>query len=156
MSAMRVCVLGAQNSFWRSNKFCFLVVWPRSWHFWKEPKINSRCDWRCLLSWQVLFPHREMRISWQFCNNSEIHLWLWKVWSLGVCLQSSFYVTRARKNDKNRQNTLFCWKRWTWYPTNNCYSISHFNQPIIEKNNERIVCGHQSIRDYWRCVLSHM
>ena len=40
-------------------------------------------------------------------NNSEIHLCLWKVWSLVVCLQSSFYVTRARKDNRNRQNTFF-------------------------------------------------
>ena len=51
--------------------------------------------------------NREMRISWWLCNNSEIHLWLWKVLSLVVCSQSSFYVTRARKDDTNRQNTLF-------------------------------------------------
>ena len=40
------------------------------------------------------------------CNNSEIHLWFWKVWSLVVHSQSSFHVTGARKDDKNRQNTL--------------------------------------------------
>ena len=34
-------------------------------------------------------------------------LWLWKMWSLVVCSQSSFYVTRARKDDKNRQNMFF-------------------------------------------------
>ena len=44
---------------------------------------------------------------WWLCNNSGIHLWFWKEWSLVVCSQSSFHVTRARKDDKNRQNTLF-------------------------------------------------
>ena len=55
---------------------------------------------------EVLFQQKEMRISWRLCNNSEIHLWLWKVWSLVVCSQSSFQVTRALKDDKNRQNTI--------------------------------------------------
>ena len=55
--------------------------------------------------------NREMRIYRCLCNNSEIHLWLWKVWSLVVCSQSSFHVTRARKDDKNRQNTLFFAKK---------------------------------------------
>ena len=41
------------------------------------------------------------------CNNYEVHLWLWKRWSLVNCSQSSFYITRARKDNKNRQNTLF-------------------------------------------------
>ena len=34
----------------RSNKFLFLVALSRGVHFWREPKISSRCYWRCLLS----------------------------------------------------------------------------------------------------------
>ena len=94
----------------KNKQIPFLVVWPKGLHFGREFKINSRWYWRCLLSWQVLFKQREMRISWRLCNTSEIHLWLWKVWSLVVCSQSSFYVTRAHKDDKNRQNRLFL--RW--------------------------------------------
>ena len=95
--------------FWRANKVLFLVVWSGGLDFWRESKVNSRCYRRCLLSWQVFFQQREMRISWWLCNNSEIHLWFWKVWSVVVCSQSSFYVTRARKDDTNRQNTQFLW-----------------------------------------------
>ena len=32
------CVPGAQYSFWRSNKFPFLVVWPSGLLFWREPR----------------------------------------------------------------------------------------------------------------------
>ena len=50
-------------------------------------------------------------LGW-LCNNSEIHLCFWKLWSLVVCSQSAFCVTRARKDDKNRQNTfLICQKK---------------------------------------------
>ena len=60
---------------------------------------------------------REMQIAGWFCNNSEIHLWLWKVWSLVVCSHSSFYVTGSRKDNKNRQNTLFVsWKKLNLVP----------------------------------------
>ena len=107
MSAMWVCVPGAQHSFWRSKKFLFLVACSRGLQFWREPKISSKCYWRCLLSWRVLFQQREMRNSWWLCNNSEILLCLWKVWCLVVCSKRSFYITRARKDDKNRQNTFF-------------------------------------------------
>ena len=93
--------------FWRSNKLLFLVAGSKGLHFWREPKINSRCYWRYLMSWRVLFQQRELRISWWLCNNSEIYLCLWKMWSLIVCPQCSFFVTRARKDDKNRQNTFF-------------------------------------------------
>ena len=90
----------------------FFVVWSRGLHYWRESKINSSCYWRCVLSWRVLFQQIEMRISWRLCNNSEIHLWLWKVWSLVACSQSSFFVIRARKDNKNRQITIFvCWKK---------------------------------------------
>ena len=136
MPAMWVCVPGAQYSFWRSNKFLFFVAWSRGLHFWREPNISSRCYWRCLLCWQVLFQQREMRIYWRLCNNSEIHLWLWKVWSLVVCSQSSFYVTRARKDDKNQQTLfLFFKKRCTCYLTKNFYLMPHLNQPNIERKN---------------------
>ena len=151
MSAMHVCVSGAQYSFWRTNKLLFLVAWSRCLHFWREAKISSRSYWRCVLSWQVLSQHREMQIYWWLCNISEIHLWLWKVWSLVVCSQSSFYFTRARKDDKNRQNTFFlCKKRW--YPTNKFYLMSRFNQPNLERKN--CVCGQH--KDCRRCVLSNM
>ena len=39
--------------------------------------------------------------------NCKIHLWLWKVWSLVVSSQSSFYVTITRKDDRIRQNKFF-------------------------------------------------
>ena len=91
----------------KTKQIPFFVVRSRGLHYWRDSKINSRCFWRCVLSWQVLFQQREMRISWWLCNNTEIHLCLWKVCSLVVCSQSSFYVTRARGDDKNRQNTLF-------------------------------------------------
>ena len=54
-----------------------------------------------------IVPTEKKRIFWQLCNNSETHLCLWKVWSFVVCSQTSFYVTGARKDDKNRQNTFF-------------------------------------------------
>ena len=91
----------------KNKKLLFLVACSRSLQFWRESKVSSICYWRCLLSWQVLFRQREMRISWRLRNNSEIHLCLWKVWNLVVCSRSSFYVTRARKYDKNRQNRFF-------------------------------------------------
>ena len=103
MSAMRVCVPGAQNSFWRSNKLLFLVVCSRGLPFWRESKINPRCYWRCLLSRQLLFQQREMRLS-------NISRYLFGCGKCGTWLffsQSSLCVTRALKDNKNRQKTLF-------------------------------------------------
>ena len=103
-------------SFERQKRF-FFVVWSKNLHFWKESKVSSRCYWRCLLSWQVIFQEGKMRISWRLCNNCEILLWLWKLSCLVVCSLSSFHVTRTRKDDKNRKNTLLlCWKKMTLLP----------------------------------------
>ena len=136
MTPMRVCVSSLQYSIWRSNKIFFLVVWSWGLHFWRESKINSRCHWRCVLSRRILSQQREMRIYWWLWNISEIHLWMWKVWSQVICSQSSFYVTRARKDDKNRQNTLFFARKiWIWYPKNNFYLLFRFNQTNIERKN---------------------
>ena len=57
------------------------------------------------MCWQVLFQQREMRIYWRLCNNSEIHLWLWILWSLVVCSQNSFMLqehVKTTKADKTR------------------------------------------------------
>ena len=67
-------------------------------------KVFRFCDSKLQ---QRFIPKEDVSIYGCLCNNSEIHLWLWKVWSLVVCSQSSFHVTRARKDDKNRQNTFF-------------------------------------------------
>ena len=145
MSAIWVCVPGAQYSFWRSNKILFLVAWSRGLHFWREPKISSRCYWRCALSWHKLFQQREVGISWWLCNNSEIHLCLWKVWSPVVCSQSSFYVTRARKGNKNRQNTFFfCWKKGNLVPNKQLL----FNIPFQStKYRKKKMCRDNKVRE---------
>ena len=136
MFAMRVCVSGAQYSFWWSNKFFFLVVGPGSLHFWRRSNINSRCFCRCVLSWEVLFQQREMRISWRLCNNSEIYLWLWKLRSLVVCSKSCFMLQQHVKTTKTDKTCFFfAKKRWPWYPTNNCHLMSHCNQPNTERKN---------------------
>ena len=94
--------------------FCRLV---KGFTFLKRLQNQPSCYWRCVLPWQVLFQRREMLISWWLRNNSQIHLWLWNVRSVVVCSQSSFYVTIARKYDKNRQNTLFiCQKKMNLVP----------------------------------------
>ena len=145
MSAMWVCVAGAQYSFRRSNNFIFLVAWSRGLQLWREPKISSRCYWICLLSWQVMFRQREMRISWWLCNNSEIHLRLWKVWSLVVCSQRSFYVTGARKDDKNRQNTFFlCQKKMNLVPNKQLLLNVRF-QPT--KYGKKELCVYNKLRE---------
>ena len=116
ISAMHVCVPAAQYSFWGSKKFRFLFNWSKGLQFWRECKFNSRCSWRCVLSRWVLFQQKEMRISWRLCNNSKIHLCLWKVWSLVVSSRGSFYVIRARKDDKNRQTRFFLLKKMFLLP----------------------------------------
>ena len=154
MPIMRVCVPGAQYSFWRSNNNLFLVAWSRGLHFWKELKISSRCYWRCLLSWQVLFQQREMRIYWRLCNSSEIHLWLWKVWSLVVCSQSSFYVEHVKTTQTDKTCFFFAKKRWTWYPTNNYYLMSHSNQPNIERKNCVWTTQYERLSEM--CIVQHV
>ena len=77
------------------------------------------------------------------------------MWNLVVCSQSSFYVTRARKDDKNRQNTLFFAKRrWNLYPTNNCYALSHFNQPSKERKNCVWTSKYKSLLEM--CIVQHV
>ena len=100
-------VCQVRNFFLKIKQITFSCRLVKDFTFLKEPKIISRCYCGCMLSWQVLFHRREMRIYCRLCSNSEIPFWLWKVWSLIVCSQGSFYVTRTRKDDKNKQNAFF-------------------------------------------------
>ena len=98
-----------------------------------------------------MFQHRETRISWWLCNKSEIHLCLLKVWGLVVCLQSSFYVTRARKADKNRQNTFFlCWKKMNLIPKKQLLLNVPFKSTICRKKEMCVVNKvRETIRDVY-------
>ena len=123
----RLCARCAKFLLKIKNFLC-LVVWQKGLHFWKESETNSRCYWRSAFSCQILFQQRKMRISWRLCDNSEIQLRLWEIWSLLVCSETFFMlqeVVKTTKTDKTRSSCSK--KRWTWYPTNNCYLMSLFN-----------------------------
>ena len=57
----RLYVLGAQYSFWKSNKFLFLDVWRRDLQFRRGAKMISICYWRCV--WSKM-PKR--KVCWPF------------------------------------------------------------------------------------------
>ena len=96
------------------------------------------------MSWQVLSQQREMRIYWWLCDNSEIHLWLWKVWCLVVCSQSSFRITRARKDNKNRQNTFFlCQKKMNLLPNKQLLLYVPFQSTKYRKKE---LCGDNKVQ----------
>ena len=78
-------VCQVRNIPFKNQRNSFFLSLGQRVYIFGESKISSRCYWRCLLSWQVLFQQREMQIYWRLCNNSEIHFWLWKLWSLVVC-----------------------------------------------------------------------
>ena len=98
-----------------------------------------------------------MWTSWRLRKNSEIRLWLWKVWSLVVCSQSSFYVTRARKDDKNRQNALLLWwKRMNLLPDKQTFiKIPSQNNSLpitvtcTKNSKDFILYGINVPRSYW-------
>ena len=100
-------VCQVRNILFADQTILFSFRFAKKFTFLRESRFYSRCYLRCLLSWPVLFQQKEMRIFWWLCNNSEIHLWLWKTWSLVVRSQSSLCVTRARKDNRNRQNKRF-------------------------------------------------
>ena len=110
-------VCRVRKKFLKIKQMPFFDILPKGILFWRDYRINSRCFWRRLLSWQILFHHTELRISWRLCNNSEIHSWLWKVWSLVKCSHGSFHVTKAGKDDENTLNNFFlCFKKMNLLP----------------------------------------
>ena len=135
MSAMHVSVTGAQYCFLMSNKFLHIGIWSRSLHFEESPKSiqdvigdvycpdmysfdREKCD---SLDGYVTTPR-----SIFACGKCGAWLFVHKV---------LLYVSRARKNDKNRINTLFLLKNDELFTTHICSLMSQFNQPNIERKN---------------------
>ena len=79
----------------------------------------------------------------------------------GKCLLSLFVhkvpfmlqeLVKTTNTDKTR--FLFARKRWTWYPTNNYYLMSHFNQPIIERKNCVWTTKYERLSEM--CIVQHV
>ena len=59
---------------------------------------------------------------------------------------------KTTKTDKTR--FFFARKRWIWYPTNNYYFMSHFNQPNIERKNCVRTTKYKSLLEM--CIVQHV
>ena len=98
--------------FLKITQIFFLVVWPRGFSILKRVhnQIKTLLEMSIVLASIVLTESNANVLT--VSNNSETHLWSWKLWILVVGSKSSFYVTGARKDDKNRQNMLsLCWEK---------------------------------------------
>ena len=59
---------------------------------------------------------------------------------------------KTTKTDKTR--FFFARKRWTWYPTDNYYLMSHFSQPNIERKNWVSATVYERLSEM--CILQHV
>ena len=59
---------------------------------------------------------------------------------------------KKTKTDKTR--FFFAKKRRTWYPTNNCYRMSHFNEPNIERKNCVATIKYKTLLEM--CIVQHV
>ena len=59
---------------------------------------------------------------------------------------------KTTKTDKTR--FFFARKRWIWYPTNNYYFMSQFNQPNIERKNCVRTKKYKSLLEM--CIVQHV
>ena len=70
-----------------------------------------------------------------YVTTPRIHLWLWNVWSLVVCSQCSFYVTRARKDHKNGQKSFFFAKKRNLLPNKQLFPKLPFQSTKYRKKD---------------------
>ena len=59
---------------------------------------------------------------------------------------------KTTTTDKTR--FFFAKKRWLWYPTNNCYLMSYFNQPNIERKNCVWTTKYKRLLEM--CIVQHV
>ena len=59
---------------------------------------------------------------------------------------------KTTKTDKT--HFFFARKRWAWYPTNNYYLMSHFNQPNMERKNCAWKTKYERLSE--KCIVQHV
>ena len=57
------------------------------------------------------------------------------------------------RRQKHKTPFFFAKKRWTWYPTNNCYLMPHFNQPNIERKKCVWTTKYERLQEM--CIVQH-
>ena len=73
----------------------------------------------------------------------------WFVHKIPFMLQEHVKTTQT---DKTR--FFFAKKRLTWYPTNDCYLMSHFNQAKIERKNCVWTTMYERLSEM--CIVQHV
>ena len=152
---MRVCVPGAQYSFWRSYEFLFLVVWSRKLHFEESPKSIQN------IIGDVYCPGK-FCLNREKCESNGGYVttlrYIYDCGKGGACLfvhKVPFTLkehVKATKTDKTR--FFFAKKRRSWYPTNNCSLMSRFNQPNTERKNCVWTTKYKRIMEM--CIVQHV
>ena len=136
MPAMRICLPGAEYSFWGSKEFLFLSLGAVVYNFEESSKSiqdvigDVYCPGEYCLNKEkcksiggyVATPRSDYG-----CDNCAAWLFVHKD---PFTLQE--HVKTAQKD---KTCFFFAKKRRTWYPTNNCYLMFHFNQTNIERKN---------------------
>ena len=101
-----------------------------------ERNANSWCLEGCVTTPRSIYACRKCG-AWLFAHK------------VPFVLQENVKTTET---DKTR--FFFARKRWTWYPTNNCYIMSHFNQPNIERKNCVWTTKYKSLLEM--CIVHHV
>ena len=155
MPAMRVCVSGAQYSFEDQTNSFFLSFGQRVYIFEESPKSiqDVMADVCCpgkycsnREKWDSLGGYATTPRSIYGCGNGGAWLFVHKV---PFMLQEHVMTTQ-----KDKTRYLFGKKGWTWYPTNNCNLVFHFNQPNTERNNS--VWPKMYKRRLEMCIVQHV
>ena len=60
----------------------------------------------------------------------------------------------VNKTETDKTRFFFAKKRLTWYPTNNYYLMSHFNQPNIERKNCGWTPNYERLSEM--CIVQHV
>ena len=152
---MRVCVSGAQYSFWRSKKFRFLVALARGLHFWRDPKSvqdvigNVYCPGKyCSIREKCESIGGYVTTARSIYGCGQCGAWLF-VHKVLFMLQEHVKTT---KTDKTR--FFFARKRWNLYPTNNYYLMSHFKQPKMQRKNCAWTTRYEWLSEM--CIVQHV
>ena len=133
---MRFCVLDAEFIFWRSKNFLFLFRGQRVYNFEESPRSIRDVIGDVFCPGKYCFNRDKCKPLDSYVTTPR------SIYGCGKCgawlfvHKAPFMLQEHVKTTKTDETRSFVAKKtWNWCPTNNCYSLPHFNQPNLEGKN---------------------
>ena len=155
MSAMWVCMPGAQCSFRRTNNFLFLSVGEEVYVLEEKPKSIRDVIGDVYCPGKYCFNRDKCESIGGYVTTPR------SIYGCGKCgawlsVHKVPFTLQEHVKTTKTDRTRFFFVKKRCYPTNNYCLMSHFNQPNLEEKKKNCECTTKYQRILEMCIVRHV